>query len=126
LLPLLLDAGLPHSVAAAFRLLGLDARAVGDSDAPAKNSDDHALCAWCAERHAVLVTNDRGKKDRTMLDALARHHVDAIFVYADLRDGPAHKLARALLLCEGKMEAIARGRSPIRHRLRPGGGLEKR
>lgn len=126
MLPILLDAGLPPAVAAAFRLLGLDARAVGDSDAPAQDSEDDINCAWCAQHGAVLITNDRGKKDRTILDTLAQHRVHAVFVYADLRSAPAHELARALLHAQAKMDAIAAGKKMIRHRLRPGGGLDKR
>jgi hypothetical protein len=47
-------------------------------------------------RGVVLVTNDRGKKDRTMLDAIAQHHVHALFVYPDLHATPAHELALRL------------------------------
>lgn len=76
-------------------------------------------------RGAVLVTNDRGKKDKTIFDHLAQHHVHAIFVYKDLRDGPEHLLALALLRAEDKMEQVAK-KELLHHRLRAGGGLEKR
>jgi predicted nuclease of predicted toxin-antitoxin system len=125
-LPILVDAGLPHAIAGAFRLLGLDATALGDPGAPAQNAGDDEIVAWCEARGAVLVTADRGRKDPTMLDALAQCRVHAIFVHDDLRAGPTHALARALLQAESRIEAIANSRKLIRHRLRIGGGLDKR
>jgi predicted nuclease of predicted toxin-antitoxin system len=124
-LPLLLDEGLPATVAHALSTLNLTAHAVGDAEAPVRQSSDEVNCAWCAEKNAVLVTNDRGKKDRTILDHLAQKHVHAIFVHNDLRDGPEHLLAKALLIAEPKMEAWA-AKHILRHRLQPGGGLKKR
>jgi predicted nuclease of predicted toxin-antitoxin system len=124
-LPLLLDEGLPPAVAHALYTLGLVVWAVGDPGAPVRKSSDEVNCAWCAENNAVLVTNDRGKKDRTIFDHLAQQHVHAIFVHKDLRDGPEHLLAKALLIAEPKMELWA-AKHLLRHRLQPGGGLKKR
>jgi hypothetical protein len=50
--------------------------------------------------------------------------VHAIFVPNELRDGPEHLLALALLRAENKMDQIAQ-KSLLHHRLRIGGGLEK-
>jgi hypothetical protein len=113
-------------VAAAFRVLGLTAHAVGDPGAPERQSTDKANCEWCRANQAILITNDRGKKDKTILDHLAELEVDAIFVYNDLRFAPDHQLARAVLSSEKQMDEIASGRSRLRHRLRAGGGLAKR
>ncbi len=125
--PLLLDVGLPHQVAQALSTIGWPADAVGQPGAPASNSSDAGNCQWCKQNgNAVLVTNDRGKKDKTIFDHLAQHQVDAIFVHNDLRFAPTRKLAKALLNCEGKLDQLTAGKGSIRHRLRPGGGLEKR
>ena len=107
MLALLLDEGLPPQVARAFAILGLEARAVGDAEAPPRSSTDDVNCAWCRENGAVLVTNDRGKKDKAIHDLLAQHRVHAIFVHNDLRDGPEHLLALALLRAEPNMDQKA-------------------
>lgn len=128
MLPLLIDEGLPgQAAAAALRELGLKAHAVGDAGAPPKRSSDEVNVAWCADREAVLVTHDRGRKDRVILRLLAQHHVHAVFVYRDLRVAPPHEFARALLNAESEMEALAgRRRGLLHHRLRPSGHLAKR
>lgn len=125
MLPLLLDEGLPACVAEALATLGLDAHAVGHPGAPPRGSSDADNCAWCGTRSAVLVTNDRGKSDKTIFDHLAQHQVHAIFVHNDLRFADEHVLARALLAAEARIDLIAAKRL-LRHRLRTGGGLEKR
>ncbi len=124
--PLLLDKGLPWTVAQALATLGLPADAVGLPGGPAENSPDDENCRWCLANGAVLVTNDRGKTNRAIIDALASYRVHAIFVYNDLRTGPAYPLARALLNAEGHMDTIvANRRRLIRHRLTPNGGLRQ-
>jgi predicted nuclease of predicted toxin-antitoxin system len=125
LLPLLFDEGLPPQVASAFSELALQANAIGLPEAPARGSGDDVNCAWCKAKGAVLVTNDRGKKDKKIHGLLAQHRVHAIFVHNDLRNGPEHLLALALLKAESKMELIAQ-KHTLHHRLRPGGGLEPR
>jgi hypothetical protein len=118
--------GLPPQVAQALSVLGWPAQAVGQPGAPVANSSDEENCEWCKRNgNAVLVTTDRGKKDRTIFDHLAQHQVDAIFVHNDLRFAPTHELARAILNCEGKLDTLTAGRGSIQHRLRPGGGLAK-
>jgi len=124
--PLLLDKGLPHVVAQGLAALGIEANAVGQPGAPPDNSSDEDNCKWCVEHRAVLVTNDRGKGDKEILNALANHRVHAIFVYGDLQTGPPHELARALLNAEGKIEKWVDSRRLLGHRLRPSGGLENR
>jgi peptidoglycan/xylan/chitin deacetylase (PgdA/CDA1 family) len=124
--PLLFDEGLSPAVAQALATLRLSAHAIGQPGAPPKQSTDEANCKWCKENAAVLVTNDRGKKDRVILDLLAQHHIHAIFIHNDLRSGPPHRLARAILQAEARIDELAGGRVPIRHRLRPNGGLAKR
>jgi hypothetical protein len=105
--------------------LALQAKAVGQPEAPPKGSGDHDNCSWCKAKGAVLVTNDRGRKDPSIHDLLAQHHVHAIFVHSDLRDGPEHLLALALLRAERRIEQIA-AKHLLHHRLRIGGGLDKR
>jgi hypothetical protein len=99
--------------------------AVGQAGAPPRASGDEVNCAWCKEHGAVLVTNDRGKADKEIHKLLAQHHVHAVFVTNELRDGPEHLLALALLKSEHKMDQVATRRL-LHHRLRYGGGLEKR
>ena len=127
MIPILIDEGLPPQVAKALRALGLDVRAIGEEDegAPPRASTDDANCAWCAEHGALLVTNDRGKGDKLILDALAAHRVHAIFVTRELRSRPPHHLARALLASEESIAQKAGGKGLIRARLRVKGGLEK-
>lgn len=123
--PLLFDRGLPPAVADALITLGLTAWAVGRGGAPPDNSADEDNCKWCKENDAVLVTTDRGRKNREIAHALELHRVHAIFVYDDLRSEPPHNLARALLAAEGKMDQLVK-RGLIRHRLTPNGRLTPR
>jgi len=123
----LLDEGVPPVIAAALRTLELTAHAVGEADAPPRKSTDHVNAAWCAKHGAVLVTNDRGKKDRAIFDALAQHHVHALFVHDELLAALPHQLMHALLAAEHKIDAsCARKKGLLRARLRPRGGLERR
>jgi predicted nuclease of predicted toxin-antitoxin system len=122
MLPLLFDEGLSSHVATAFSALSLQAKAVGQPEAPPRGSEDDTNCAWCSSNKAVLVTNDRGKKDKSIHNLLAQHHVHAIFVHNDLRDGPEHLLAKALLNAESDMEAKST-KHLLHHRLRVKGGL---
>jgi hypothetical protein len=90
-------------------------------------STDDENCQWCAEHHAVVVTTDRGRKDRAILDALAREHVHAIFLYKELRTAPPHHVVRALLSAEAAIDdQVSRPRGLLRHRLSVRGHLEKR
>lgn len=115
-------------MAAALRAVDLVANAVaGEGDVPSEDSTDEVNIAWCATRGAVLVTNDRGKKDKTIFDHLATDHVHAIFVHDELRAADPHRLLRAILLAEDEMDQLAqRPRGLIQRRLRPSGKLEKR
>ena len=124
MLPLLLDEGLPPQVATALSILDLQAKAVGQPEAPPRASGDSVNCEWCRTNRSVLVTNDRGKKDKEIHNLLVQHRVHAIFVTNELRDGPEHLLALALLKAEHKMEQTAH-RHLLHHRLRPSGRLEK-
>ena len=124
--PLLFDRGLPPAVADGLERLGVAAHAVGRGEAPPEDSPDEENCLWCRERGAVLVTNDRGKKEHAILDALAIHRVHAVFVHNDLRSAPAYQLARAVLCAEQRMDDIVAGKRLIRHRLKPTGRLDKR
>jgi len=78
-LRLLLDANLPHQVAAALREVGIDAFAPGDAagsglpPVPAKDAEDELICTWCEQTDAVLITRDRGKSDPGMKIAVAQH-----------------------------------------------------
>jgi len=102
------------------------AHAVGRGEAPAEDSSDDENCQWCRERGAVLVTNDLGKKDKAILDALAIHRVHAVFVYKDLRSAPPHHLARAVLRAEDEIDKWVAGKKLLRHRLSPSGSLKSR
>lgn len=73
----------------------------------------------------MLVTNDRGKKDKAIFNAIAEHQVHALFVTNDFRLAHVHHQLRAILNAEGKMDTVAAGRL-LRDRLRIGGGLDKR
>lgn len=124
--PFLSDEGVPRSVARACRVLGLEAYVVGEPETPPRGSSDRENAKWCAERGAILLTNDRGKKDKAILDALAELRVHALFVHEDLLSGPPHLLARALLNAEGNIDAKVGGRGLLHHRLRASGGLDPR
>jgi hypothetical protein len=125
--PILLDQGLPWQVAASLSDLGLTAHAVGDAGAPAEGSADEVNIRWCADNGAILVTNDRGKKDKTILSHLNSHHVHAVFVYKDLRGAEPADLMRALLnAAEALADLVARPRGLVHHRLKPSGRLEPR
>lgn len=126
MLPLLLDEGLPAVVAQALRAVEVDALAIGDDGAPAKGSPDQTNVPWCAEQHRLLITNDRGKKDRVILGLLNQHHVHSLFVYNDLRAAPPHHLLRALLVAETALDEAASHRGLIAARLKPTGRIESR
>jgi hypothetical protein len=87
---------------------------------------DEENCKWCSEHGAILVTHDRGRGDRTILEVLAKHRVHAIFVHNDLRTGELHHFAKALLAAEGKIDHIAGSKRLIHHRLQPSGALQSR
>lgn len=125
---LLFDQGLPGGtkMGTALRTLGLEAYVVGESDAPPNGSSDDQNCRWCSERGAILVTHDRGKKDREIVDVLNRHQVGVILILKNLRTQPPHHLARAVLSAEGKLDQLATGRRPLHHVLRPTGNLAPR
>jgi hypothetical protein len=129
--PLLLDEGLYPQVATALRKVEWPAVAVGQEaeGAPPRSSGDGGDAVnvrWCKDHSSVLVTNDRGKKDKKIGDLLAQDHVHAIFVHPDLRDGPPHRLLSALLASETKIDWHVDHNDLLRHRLRVGGGLTKR
>lgn len=126
MLALLLDEGLPPSVAVALRAVELEALAIGDPEAPPRGSPDEDNVEWCAGQDRLLVTNDRGKKDRIILDMLNQHHVHALFIYPDLRAQPPHHLLRALLHAEVALDDRAAKRGLIAHRLKPSGKIEVR
>jgi hypothetical protein len=121
---LFFDQGLPGGVklATALAALGLEADAVGGDGAPPSGSPDKDNCQWCSEHGAVLVTHDRGKKDREILEMLDQHQVGAIVVLNEFRTKPAYFLARSLLNAEHKMDQIAE-KKRLRHYLRLKGGL---
>jgi hypothetical protein len=123
--PLLFDEGLSHHVAEALICLSIPAFAVGGSDAPPLASGDENNVRWCHQREAVLITNDRGKTDKIIIDLLAQQGVHALFIGKQLRDSPSRDLARAVLCAESEMEAIAK-RSLLKHHLRASGHLAKR
>jgi predicted nuclease of predicted toxin-antitoxin system len=126
MLPLLIDEGLPAGIAEALRAVEVDALAWGDVGAPSKGSPDDTNVPWCANQNRLLVTNDRGKKDRIILSLLNRHHVHALFVYNDLRAAPPHQLLRALLVAEVSLDQAAEQRRLIAARLKPTGRVEFR
>jgi hypothetical protein len=126
MVPLLIDEGLPgKAVAVALRAVGWDALAVGDDGAPPRESSDETNCAWCAKHGAILVTNDLGKKDKNIFDALATYEVHAVFVRNDLR-GPPYLLLGALLNARGALEDYVSRPTLLRRRLTAKGHLEKR
>ena len=124
--PCLLDEGLPSRVADGLRALGLPVYAVGGESAPPRASPDDVNVEWCRTHGAVLITNDRGRKDPVILRLLREHKVGAVFVHRDLRRVPPHRLAYALLRAEPRLIDLASRKNPIRHRLTPTGGLDAR
>ena len=124
---LFFDQGLPGGVSTAIALaaLGLEADAVGGDGAPPNGSSDDVNCQWCAENGSVLITHDKGKKDKEILHVLDKHQVGVILVMKDLRTQPPHHLVRALLNAEFKMDQSA-AKKRLRHVLRPKGGLAPR
>jgi hypothetical protein len=124
---ILLDQGLPWQVAEALRALDLPANAIGDGIAPPEGSSDETNIQWCAQNDVVLITNDLGSKDKTIYRHLTTHHVHAVFIFKDLRAAEPYELARALLNSAQRLgEMTATGKGLVHHRLRRGGGLEKR
>jgi predicted nuclease of predicted toxin-antitoxin system len=55
--------------------------AVGDDGAPHLGSTDQAVVAWCASNQHVLVTSDRGRRDRAILTILAASRTHGLFVW---------------------------------------------
>jgi Domain of unknown function (DUF5615) len=129
LLTLLFDEGLPgEKLATAFRALEIDAWSVGDEDrgAPPKGSSDEVNCEWCAEHKAVLITNDWGRKDKAIHQALRAHGVSAVFVNNALRKAPLADLACVLLKAREGMDDLANRKVRMSRRLRRNGKLENR
>jgi hypothetical protein len=125
--PLLLDEGLYPQVAAALTLVEWTAHAVGGDDAPPRESGDDINVAWCRDTgNAVLVTNDRGRRDRQIHNLLAQARVHAIFVNNVLRNGDPHRLLYAILKSEAKMDEVIGHGGLLHHHLRVGGGLDPR
>jgi Domain of unknown function (DUF5615) len=126
MLPLLIDEGLPSSIAESLRIVEVDALTVGDIGAPVKGSTDETNVPWCARQNRLLVTNDRGKKDRVILELLNQHDVHALFVYNDLRAALPHHLLRALLRAEDALDQAQGRRGLIAGRLKPTGRIDFR
>jgi predicted nuclease of predicted toxin-antitoxin system len=124
MLPLLLDEGLPSAIAEALRAVEVDALAVGDVQAPPKQSSDETNIAWCREHGRLLVTNDRGKKDRVILDLLRQHHVHALCLQRPSSRAAPSSLASAPHAEHGIEDAATR-RALISARLKPSGRLER-
>jgi predicted nuclease of predicted toxin-antitoxin system len=81
---LLFDENLSHRVACALAPFGYEVIAVGMEGAPPRGSPDSALIDWCVERGYILVTADRGRKDRAIITALAARGADVLFVWAGI------------------------------------------
>ncbi|MCW2989378.1 MAG: hypothetical protein JWM24_2316 [Solirubrobacterales bacterium] len=99
---------------------------MGGAEAPPNGSSDDENCQWCADNGAILVTHDRGKKDKEIIKVLDQHAVGVILVLQDLRSKPAYCLVRALLNAEGKMDQVAEGKKRMRHTLKASGRLTPR
>jgi hypothetical protein len=125
--PLLFDEGLPggNKVSVALVALGWTAATVGDPGAPPSGSGDEINCQWCKSNNAVLVTHDRGKGNREILQALDQLQVGAILILRDLRKLPPRRLALALLRAEEQLDTIATSSHRLRHQLRKTGRLVK-
>jgi predicted nuclease of predicted toxin-antitoxin system len=76
----LLDENLPPAFAQGFRLLGLDVLSVGDAGAPPRGSTDQAIVDWCIQNDRVLVTRDRGRKNREMINLLRQTNVSVVLL----------------------------------------------
>jgi hypothetical protein len=124
--PLLFDEGLPggNAVPRALSALGWTATAVGDPGAPPRGLGDEVNIEWCRGNHSILVTHDRGKKEREIITVLDQCHVGAIIILTPMRKQPPMGMARALLCAEGQIDAITLGRRTLRHHLRASGKLD--
>jgi predicted nuclease of predicted toxin-antitoxin system len=59
-------------------------RAVGESDAPSKQTTDPDILIWCERHEFVLVTNNRRTMPRHLADHLsAGRHIPGIIVLGD-------------------------------------------
>lgn len=77
----LFDENLPPAVGRGLRQIGFDVRVIGDPPAPARGSPDATNVEWCEANGAVLVTTDRGRKDKEILRLLrARTAVSVVFI----------------------------------------------
>jgi uncharacterized protein with PIN domain len=122
----LFDENLWPDVSRGLRLCGYDTYVIGDAPAPNRGSTDGDNVAWCVARGAMLVTADRGRRNREMLDLLSRHPVHVLLVHTGVTQ---RAFMRAFVRhCDGLEDAIDRrnlqGRV-VRHRLRREGGIER-
>lgn len=118
----LLDENLSAPVGRALQLVGYAFDAVGDSPAPPKRSTDETIAQWCLEHDAVLVTSDRGKKNREIIAALATHAVAVVFVPSGWT--PREQLA--FFVTRGdQLNAMLASRTSLRIRVLRRGRLER-
>jgi predicted nuclease of predicted toxin-antitoxin system len=122
----LLDENLWPDVGRGLKLCGYDLHVIGDPPSPDRGARDQENVEWCVARGAMLITGDRGRKNREMLDLLAREPVHVMLTHGGLTQ---RAFMRAFVRhCDGIEEAIerclARGGGVVRRRLKREGGLE--
>lgn len=118
----LFDENLPPAVGRGLRQIGFDVYVIGDPPAPDRGSPDSTNVAWCEAESAVLVTTDRGRKDKEILRLLqTRTSLSVIFVPMgmDPKDLSANFHKRQ----ERIEEMLARGR--LRMSITRQGGFKK-
>ena len=121
----LLDENLPSRFAEGFTLLGLDVAAVGRPGAPPKGSLDRAVVDWCVNNEAVLVTKDRGRKNREMIELIRTTRVSVVMVpeKMTLDEFVRQFVRRYDSMFTDALRAINRGGS-YRRRMTAGGRIE--
>jgi predicted nuclease of predicted toxin-antitoxin system len=116
----LLDENLPPSAARGLTLCTYEVDAVGDAGAPPKGSSDEDVVDWAVQNSAVLITIDRGRKNREMLRLIRTRNVRVVLAP---RGTSARDLVRLFARHHDTIEQDAERNRACRYRLGKQGGL---
>jgi hypothetical protein len=122
----LLDENLPKRFAEGFTLLALEVKAIGQADTPTTGSSDAAVVQWCLDNDYVLVTKDRGRKNREMIELIRTTRVSVVMIpdRMPLPDFVRQFIRRYDGMRSDAERATARGGS-FRRRMSAAGRLER-